>query len=45
MSPIIHLTVSMLAVIYMNLGFKKRYLFIIVMIILGNVAYFLTRKK
>ena len=31
MSPIIHLTVSMLAVIYMNLGFKKRYLFIIVM--------------
>jgi len=31
MSPIIHLTVSMLAIIYMNLGFKKRYLFIIVL--------------
>ena len=31
MSPVIHLTVSMLAVIYMNLGLKKRYLFIIIM--------------
>ena len=42
MSPVIHLTVSMLAVIYMNLGFKKRYLFIIVMAgLLPDLDHFL----
>ncbi len=42
MSPIIHLTVSMLAVIYMNPGFKKRYLFIIIMMgVLPDLDHFL----